>query len=108
MVVHILILQTGLKKATTNTKNTDKCFQYPVTVALNYEEINWNPESVSNITPLINKYNWKGINYPTKIDDWKTFEKNDPTIALNILYIKKSKYIQLIFQNITQTVKNKK
>ena len=108
MVVHILILQTGLKKATTNTKNTDKCFQHPVTVALNYEEIKWNPESVSNITPLINKYNWKRINYPTKIDDWKTFEKNNPTIALNILYIKKSKYVQLIFQNITQTVKNKK
>ena len=25
---------------------------------------------------------------PTKIDDWKTFEKNNPTIALNVLYIK--------------------
>ena len=24
----------------------------------------------------------------SKIDDWKTFEKNNPTIALNILYIK--------------------
>ena len=31
---------------------------------------------------------WKGINYPSKTDDWKTFEKNNPTIALNILYIK--------------------
>ena len=30
----------------------------------------------------------KGINHPSKIDDWKTFEKNNPTIALNILYIK--------------------
>ena len=38
--------------------------------------------------PFINRYNWKGKNYPSKIDDWKTFEKNDPTIALNILYIK--------------------
>ena len=37
---------------------------------------------------ILNKYNWKGRNYPTKIDDWKTFEKNNPTIALNILYIK--------------------
>ena len=36
----------------------------------------------------MNKYNWKGINYPSKIDDWKTFEKNDPTIALNIWVIK--------------------
>ena len=77
------------KKATINPKNTDdKCFQYAVTVALNYEEIKWNPERVSNITPFINKYNWKGTNYPSKIDDWKTFEKNNMTIALNILNVK--------------------
>ena len=73
------------KKATINPKNTDdKCFQYTVTIALNYREIKWNPERVSNIKPFINKYNWKGINYSTKIDDWKRFEKNNPTIALNI------------------------
>ena len=37
---------------------------------------------------FINKYNWNGINYPSKIDDWKTFVKNNPTIAPNILYTK--------------------
>ena len=58
------------------------------TVALNYEEIKWNPESVSNIKPLINKYNWKGTNYPSKIDDWKTFQKNNLKIDVNILYIR--------------------
>ena len=61
---------------------------FAATVALNYEETKWNPERVSNIKPFINKYNWKRINYPSKIDDWKTFEKNNPTIALNILYVK--------------------
>ena len=45
------------KKETINPKNKDdKCFQYAVTVALNYEEIKWNPERVSNIEPFINKY----------------------------------------------------
>ena len=44
-----------------------------VTVALNYEEIESHPERVSNIKPLINKYNWKGIKYPTTIDDLKMF-----------------------------------
>ena len=48
----------------------------------------WNPERVSNIKPFINKYNWKGISYPSKTDDWKTSEKINPTIALNILYAK--------------------
>ena len=28
-----------------------------INVALNYEEIAWNPEKVSNIKPFINKYN---------------------------------------------------
>ena len=41
----------------------------------------------------MNKYDWKGINYPSKIDDWKTFEKNNLTIALNILYIKEKEIL---------------
>ena len=38
------------KKATINPKKTDdKCFQYSVAVALNYEEIESHPERISNI-----------------------------------------------------------
>ena len=78
-----------LKKAIINLKNEDdKCFQYAATAVLNYEEIKWNPERVSNIIPFINKFIWEGINDPSKIDDWKTFEKNNTTIAINIFYIK--------------------
>ena len=57
------------------------------TVALNYEKIKSNAGRVPNIKPFINKFNWNGKNNPSKIDDWKTFEKNDSTIALSILYI---------------------
>ena len=65
MLVHISILHTEQKKATINPKlKDDKRFQYAVTVALNYEEIKWNPERVSKIKQFINKYRWKGINYP--------------------------------------------
>ena len=50
--------------------------------------------------PFINKYTWKGINVPSEKDNWKKFGKNNVTIALNVLYIKKKKkYILLIFQN---------
>ena len=46
------------KKLTKNMKNTsDKCFQYAVTVAINYGQYKWNPERVSNIELFINKYN---------------------------------------------------
>ena len=42
------------KKATIIPTNVDdKCFQYAVTVALNYEEIESHPERVSNIKPFI-------------------------------------------------------
>ena len=44
---------------------------------------------MSKIKPFINKYNWKGLNYLLGKDDWKKFEKNNPTIADNVLYVKK-------------------
>ena len=47
------------------------------------------------------------MNFPSDKDDWKKFEKNNRTAALNVFYTKKEKYILLMFQNITQIVKNK-
>ena len=38
------------KKATINPKNgDDKCFQYAAAVALNYEKIKWNPETLNRL-----------------------------------------------------------
>ena len=83
-----------IKKSTINPKNEDdKCFQYTATAALNYEEIKWNPERVLNIKPFTNKHNWKGINCLSKTGDWKRFEKNNPAIALNVLYIKEKEIL---------------
>ena len=49
-------------KATINPKNKDdKCFQYPLTVALNYEQIENDPQRISKIKPFIDQYNWKEI-----------------------------------------------
>ena len=53
------------KKATINPKNNDdKCFQYALTVALNYEQIKKNPQRMSKIITFIDKYNWKEIDFP--------------------------------------------
>ena len=50
------------KKATINPKNNDdKCFQYALTVALNYEKIKKDPQRISKIKPFIDQYNWKEI-----------------------------------------------
>ena len=42
----------------------------------------------NKIKPFINKYTWKGVNYPSGKDDWKKFEKNYPTVALLVLDVK--------------------
>ena len=77
------------KKDTINPKNEDnKRFKYAATLTLNYKEIESHPERVSCIKPFINKYNSEGINYPSKLSDWKTLEKNNSAIAINILYTK--------------------
>ena len=70
-------------------KKDKKCFQYAVTVVLNHEEIKKNPQRIANIKLFINKYNWKGINFPSEKDDWKKFAKNNITVALNVSYVKK-------------------
>ena len=63
------------------------CFQYAVTDALNHMNISNHPESVKNITPFINKYDWNDIKFPCDSCSWKKFEKNNKYIALNILQI---------------------
>ena len=71
------------KKSIINPKNNDhKCFQYAVTLALNYDKIDRNPQRISKIRPFIDQYNWKDIE-----KNWKKFEQNNESIALNILYV---------------------
>ena len=76
------------KKSTINPKNNDyKCFQYAVTVALNRDKIKKDFQRVSKIKPFIDQYNWNDIDFPSTGKDWKKFELNNESIALNILYV---------------------
>ena len=72
-------------------KKDNKCFQYALTFVLNHKEIRKHSERITKIKPLINKYNWKRINFSSEKDDQKNFEKNNVLFALNILYAKKEK-----------------
>ena len=83
MADHILTLQTKeKKKKKTNPKNDDdKCFQHAPTTALHFEEVKKDAQIISNTEPFLIYYNWKGMNYPSKIEDSKKFEKNDSTVA---------------------------
>ena len=54
---------------------------------MNHQNIENHPERMSNIKPFIDQYNWKGIDFPAGIKEWKKFEQNNKEIALNILYV---------------------
>ena len=77
------------KQATINPKNGDdnKCCMYSLVITQDYKEIGDHPERISNIMPHIDKYNWKGIDFPQQNKDWKKIESNNKSIALNILYV---------------------
>ena len=77
------------KGATSNCQNDDddKCFQYAITIGLNYDEIENNNQRVNKVKPFIEQYNWKDIIFPSHVDDWKKFELNNKSIALNVLYV---------------------
>ena len=76
------------KKETINPKNNDdKCFQCDLSAALNYQSIKKDPQNISKIKTYIDQYNWKEIDFQLHRKDWKMFESNNKSIALNILYL---------------------
>ena len=77
------------KRETINpkNKNDDNCFQYAMTAALNHQNVGRDPQRIPKIKPFISQYNWEKIEFPAVQKDWKKFEKNNETIALNILYV---------------------
>ena len=70
-----------------NNNNNNNDFQNALNDALDYQNIELHPQRISKLKPYINKYNSKGINFPATPKDWKKFERNNKTIALNVLYI---------------------
>ena len=40
-------------------KKDNKCFQFAVTVSLNYEEIKNDLQRITKMKPFLNKYNWE-------------------------------------------------
>ena len=60
------------KEAAINSKNNyDSRFQYVLTVVLNNKQIKTNLQITSKISPCINKYEWKDINFPLHVKNWK-------------------------------------
>ena len=78
--------------------NNNNNFQNALDDALNYQTIKSNQQRISKLKPYINKYNWRGREFPAGPKQWQRFEQNNKTIALNILYIKKKK-ISVVYRS---------
>ena len=44
-------------------------------------------QKISKIKLFLDQYNWKEIDFPSRSKDWKKFEQNNKSIALNILFV---------------------
>ena len=76
------------KQCTINPQNKDnKCFQYSIVISTHHKEIKNNPERISKSKPYLNNSNWENINFSPQEQDFKTFEINNESIALNILQV---------------------
>ena len=92
------------KKTTINPKNkwgNNKCFEYSIIIALHHQDFDNHPERISSFHEYFSyDYNWKIIEFSAGIKDWKRFEKNNKTIALNVLFVPHSeKTINLAYKS---------
>ena len=96
------------KKCTVNPQNKDnKCFQYFVIISLYHKEIKNNLERISKIKPFINNRNWDNINFPPQEQDFKTFEMNNKSIALNVLHTHSNEKISHFYKSEFNKTKEK-
>lgn len=74
------------KQACINVQNNDdKCFLWSVLAALHPQKKD--PQRVSKYKPFENSLSLHGINFPMRIDQITQFEKQNPTIAIQVLGI---------------------
>ena len=93
-----------------NPQNKDEeCFKWAVIEALHHEDIKHHPERISLLRSYEKQYNWKGLKFPVSIKKIDKFEKNNPGIAVNVLFSNKKIqiYIQPAGQNVTLSVKSR-
>ena len=55
--------------------HSDVDFEDALDDALNYQTIEKDPQRIPKLKPYINKYNWKGIEFPAGPKEWIKFEQ---------------------------------
>ena len=74
-------------------------------LSLYHEQIGRSYCRISNIKPFINNFNCENINFPPQEQDYKTFEMNNKSIALNVLQANEQKISQYYKSEFNKTRK---
>ena len=97
------------KREVINPQNKDEeCFKWAVTGALHHEEIKKDHQRKSRLRPYEKRYNWEGLEFPVSIKKIDKFEKNNPDIAVNVLFRKKKSENIYTARRSERNVKSKK
>ena len=56
-------------------------------MALSHEKIGIDLQIISKIELFMGQYEWENTNFAATLKDWKNFEQDNSTIALNILFV---------------------
>ena len=92
--------ETIINNNNNNNNNNNHSFQNALDDALNYQTKESNPQRISKLKAYINTYNWEGIHFPAGSKEWQKFERNNNTIALNVLYVKhNTKKISVVYKS---------
>ena len=74
---------------------------------MHHEEIKKDHQCTSRLSPYEKQYNWKGLEFPVSIKKIDKFEKNNPGIAVNMLFSKKKSQNVYTVRRSKHNVKNK-
>ena len=80
-------IETPKRRVLNPQNNDNKCFQYSVTLSLYHEKIGKNYCRIPKIKQYTNNFDWNNINFPPQEQDYKTFEMNNKSIAMNVLHV---------------------
>ena len=78
------------RKATINPQNKNNiyCFMYAIAISLFHEALGKNHGRISKkLIEYANLFNWHEIEFSASYDDYITFERLNPMVALSILYV---------------------
>ena len=74
---------------------------------VDYEKAGKNRERIMKLYPFITKYDWYGINLSSKKDYLVKFEKNNLTVAFNLLYEKEKEIYPAYISKYNSTCEKK-